>query len=60
MTDSGTRVRSARAVASDPMAAVATARGRDRHLLDYTGGTLVMPMTVLVEQYWRVKGGLDI
>ncbi|MEU5784931.1 AAA family ATPase [Micromonospora lupini] len=24
-----------------------------RRLLDYTGGTLVMPMTVLVEQYWR-------
>ncbi|MFC9876941.1 ATP-binding protein [Nocardia salmonicida] len=24
-----------------------------RHILDYTGGTLVMPMTVLVEQYWR-------
>jgi hypothetical protein len=24
-----------------------------RHVLDYTGGTLVMPMTVLVEQYWR-------
>ncbi|MFE7390150.1 ATP-binding protein [Streptomyces sp. NPDC057582] len=23
------------------------------HVLDYTGGTLVMPMTVLVEQYWR-------
>ena len=22
-------------------------------VLDYTGGTLVMPMTVLVEQYWR-------
>ncbi len=22
-------------------------------ILDYTGGTLVMPMTVLVEQYWR-------
>ncbi|HUR03747.1 MAG TPA: ATP-binding protein [Nonomuraea sp.] len=24
-----------------------------RSVLDYTGGTLVMPMTVLVEQYWR-------
>jgi hypothetical protein len=24
-----------------------------RCVLDYTGGTLVMPMTVLVEQYWR-------
>ncbi|GLX05691.1 ATP-binding protein [Microbispora sp. NBRC 16548] len=24
-----------------------------RLVLDYTGGTLVMPMTVLVEQYWR-------
>ncbi|MGQ5262080.1 ATP-binding protein [Micromonospora sp. ZYX-F-536] len=24
-----------------------------RHVLDYTGGTLVIPMTVLVEQYWR-------
>ncbi len=22
-------------------------------VLDYTGGTLVMPMTVLVEEYWR-------
>src|SRR6476469_3316441 len=22
-------------------------------ILDYTGGTLIMPMTVLVEQYWR-------
>jgi hypothetical protein len=22
-------------------------------ILDYTGGTLVMPMTVLVEEYWR-------
>lgn len=29
-------------------------------LLDYTGGTLVMPMTVLVEQYWReIAEGLD-
>ncbi|HEX6681422.1 MAG TPA: hypothetical protein VF062_01405 [Candidatus Limnocylindrales bacterium] len=24
-----------------------------RLILDYTGGALVMPMTVLVEQYWR-------
>jgi hypothetical protein len=24
-----------------------------RRVLEYTGGTLVMPMTVLVEQYWR-------
>jgi len=24
-----------------------------RHVLDYTGGTLVVPMTVLAEQYWR-------
>jgi hypothetical protein len=24
-----------------------------RSVLDYTGGTLVIPMTVLVEQYWR-------
>jgi hypothetical protein len=24
-----------------------------RRVLDYTGGTVVMPMTVLVEQYWR-------
>ncbi|MEV6221948.1 ATP-binding protein [Nocardia fluminea] len=24
-----------------------------RHILEYTGGTLVMPMTVLFEQYWR-------
>ncbi|GAA1196036.1 AAA family ATPase [Streptomyces hebeiensis] len=24
-----------------------------RRVLDYTGGTLVMPMTVLVEHYWR-------
>ena len=24
-----------------------------RRVLDYTGGTLVIPMTVLVEQYWR-------
>ena len=28
-------------------------------VLDYTGGTLVMPMTVLVEQYWReISAGL--
>jgi hypothetical protein len=24
-----------------------------RRILDYTGGALVMPMTVLVEPYWR-------
>jgi len=31
-----------------------------RHVLDYTGGTLVMPMTVLVERYWReIRAGLD-
>src|SRR5690349_126662 len=24
-----------------------------RSVLDYTGGTLVMPITVLVERYWR-------
>ncbi|MBC9730288.1 ATP-binding protein [Streptomyces sp. TRM68367] len=24
-----------------------------RRVLDYTGGTLVIPMTVLIEQYWR-------
>lgn len=30
-----------------------------RHVLDYTGGTLVVPMTVLVEQYWReISAGL--
>ncbi|MFT2016229.1 AAA family ATPase [Streptomyces sp. 796.1] len=30
-----------------------------RHVLDYAGGTLVMPMTVLVEEYWReISGGL--
>ncbi|NYE94565.1 hypothetical protein FHU41_000786 [Psychromicrobium silvestre] len=29
-----------------------------RRVLDYTGGTLVMPMTVLVEQYWNeIKEG---
>ena len=31
-----------------------------RRVLDYTGGTLVMPMTVLVEEYWReISAGLD-
>jgi hypothetical protein len=30
-----------------------------RHILGYTGGTLVMPMTVLVEEYWReISAGL--
>ena len=30
------------------------------HVLDYTGGTLVIPMTVLVEQYWReISTGLE-
>jgi hypothetical protein len=30
-----------------------------RHVLDYTGGTLVMQMTVLVEAYWReISDGL--
>ncbi|MFJ6750967.1 MULTISPECIES: ATP-binding protein [unclassified Streptomyces] len=30
-----------------------------RQVLDYTGGTLVMPMTVLVELYWReISAGL--
>ena len=30
-----------------------------RRVLDYTGGTLVMPMTVLVEPYWReISDGL--
>ena len=30
-----------------------------RCVLDYTGGTLVMPMTVIVEQYWReISSGL--
>ena len=30
-----------------------------RRVLEYTGGTLVMPMTVLVEQYWReISAGL--
>lgn len=30
-----------------------------RRVLDYTGGSLVAPMTVLVEQYWReISAGL--
>ncbi|MGO4858510.1 hypothetical protein [Arthrobacter sp. 2MCAF14] len=30
-----------------------------RRMLEYTGGTLVMPMTVLVESYWReISDGL--
>jgi hypothetical protein len=30
-----------------------------RRVLEYAGGTLVMPMTVLVEQYWReISAGL--
>lgn len=30
-----------------------------RRVLDYTGGVLVMPMTVLVERYWReISAGL--
>jgi hypothetical protein len=30
-----------------------------RRVLQYTGGVLVMPMTVLVEQYWReIRTGL--
>jgi hypothetical protein len=30
-----------------------------RRVLDFTGGTLVMPMTVLVEEYWReISAGL--
>ncbi|MFE9043521.1 AAA family ATPase [Streptomyces sp. NPDC007818] len=30
-----------------------------RHVLAYTGGTLVVPMTVLVEEYWReISSGL--
>ncbi|MEO3885683.1 ATP-binding protein [Nonomuraea sp. B5E05] len=30
-----------------------------RHVLGYVGGTLVIPMTVLVEQYWReISAGL--
>lgn len=32
-----------------------------RRILDYTGGTLVMPMTVLVEPYWReISEGLAL
>lgn len=31
-----------------------------RRVLDYTSGTLVMPMTVLVEEYWReIHDGLS-
>lgn len=31
-----------------------------RRILDYTGGTLVIPMTVLVESYWlEIRGGLE-
>ena len=31
-----------------------------RHVLDYSGGTLIMPMTVLVESYWReISTGLS-
>lgn len=31
-----------------------------RRILDYTGGTLVVPMTVLVEPYWReISQGLN-
>ncbi|MEE6274615.1 ATP-binding protein [Georgenia sp. MJ206] len=31
-----------------------------RRILEYTGGTLIMPMTVLVEQYWReISMGFD-
>jgi hypothetical protein len=30
-----------------------------RHVLDFTGGTLVVPMTVLVQQYWQeISSGL--
>lgn len=30
-----------------------------RRVLEYTGGTLVMPMTVLVQEYWReISAGL--
>lgn len=33
----------------------------DSRVLEYTGGTLVMPMTVLVEQYWReISAGLAV
>ena len=32
-----------------------------RHILSFTGGTLVMPMTVLVEAYWReISDGLAL
>jgi hypothetical protein len=32
-----------------------------RHILEFTGGTLVMPMTVLVEAYWReISEGLAL
>lgn len=32
-----------------------------RRVLDYTGGTLVMPMTVLVEEYWHeISTGLAL
>ena len=32
-----------------------------RRVLDYTGGTLIMPMTVLVEEYWReISSGLAL
>ena len=32
-----------------------------RRILDYTGGTLVMPMTVLVEPYWReISEGFEL
>jgi predicted kinase len=31
-----------------------------RRLLDFTGGVLVIPMTVLIEPYWReIRDGLD-
>jgi hypothetical protein len=31
-----------------------------RRILDYTGGALVVPMTVLIEPYWReIRDGLD-
>ncbi|WP_427174517.1 hypothetical protein [Arthrobacter sp. 92] len=31
-----------------------------RRVLEYTGGTLVMPMTVLVQSYWReISDGLS-
>lgn len=32
-----------------------------RRILDYTGGTLIMPMAVLVEAYWReISDGLAV